>query len=83
MSDIDFYGWVKTSKAHPQGGRKKVRVRRADGSRGYAFAVFDLQSYHIRAGLTQEHWEDLDGTLHNKDFYAEWAFLIKDGGLVK
>lgn len=83
MTDIDFTGWVKTSEAHPHGGRVKVRIRRDDGSRGYAFAVFALDSYHIKPGLTQEYWEDSDGTLHNKDFYTVWAFLVKDGGKVK
>ena len=82
MEKNDFTGWIKSSEYFTYCTPVKVRVRRVDGSLGYSIARFALDSYHIKPGLTQEYWEDLNGTLRNKDFYLEWAFLRKDGGKV-
>ena len=78
--DYDFTGWIKTSYHFTHCYPCKMRVRRVDGSVGYSIAKFDMD--RRGPGQTQEYWEDLNGTLHNKDFYPEWAFLRKDGGKV-
>lgn len=77
----DFTGWIKTDEHFSGITPSKMRVRRADGSQGYSIAKFKMD--RRAPELTQEYWEDLNGDEHNKDYYPEWAFLIKNGGKAK
>ncbi len=78
MGQTDFRRWIKTSDHFTRGG--KVRVIRRDGTRGYSIPRFEL--YPTSGMPGQIFWQDMDGTLRERDYYTAYAYLKKDGGKV-
>ncbi len=78
--DNPFRYWIKAKGSPPGVNDIKVRVKRADGTRGYSTIKFEM---YPGGAHTQYHWVDPNGTIHNWGYYPEYAYLKKDGGFVK